>query len=122
MLDEPTNDLDIATLTVLEEYLDDFTGVRFLPRLARVHSSFAQPNHHNRRLQPALSPPTHMAPRLPQVLVVVSHDRWFCDRVLSPPACDEDDDNFDVRRSSLLVFEGDGAVSQFQGACSLPRF
>ena len=67
-------------------------------------------------------PPTHVAPRLPQVLVVVSHDRWFCDRVLSPPACDEDDDNFDVRRSSLLVFEGDGAVSQFQGACSLPRF
>ena len=27
VLDEPTNDLDIATLTVLEEYLDDFKGV-----------------------------------------------------------------------------------------------
>ena len=27
VLDEPTNDLDIATLTVLEEYLDDFQGV-----------------------------------------------------------------------------------------------
>ena len=27
VLDEPTNDLDIATLAVLEEYLDDFSGV-----------------------------------------------------------------------------------------------
>ncbi|WP_168121537.1 ABC-F family ATP-binding cassette domain-containing protein [Paenibacillus sp. HB172176] len=30
MLDEPTNDLDIATLTVLEDYLDDFPGVVFV--------------------------------------------------------------------------------------------
>ncbi|MFC4779248.1 ABC-F family ATP-binding cassette domain-containing protein [Paenibacillus sp. GCM10023252] len=30
MLDEPTNDLDIATLTVLEDYLDDFPGVVFI--------------------------------------------------------------------------------------------
>ncbi|MEK3884693.1 ABC-F family ATP-binding cassette domain-containing protein [Paenibacillus sp. PL2-23] len=29
-LDEPTNDLDIATLTVLEDYLDDFPGVVFV--------------------------------------------------------------------------------------------
>ena len=79
VLDEPTNDLDIATLTVLEEYLDDFQGV----------------------------------------LVVVSHDRWFCDRVLSPPPLDEDDpDSFDARRSSLLVFEGGGAVSRFNGVYS----
>jgi ATP-binding cassette subfamily F protein uup len=42
MLDEPTNDLDIATLTVLEDYLDDFPGVVF----------------------------------------VVSHDRYFLDRVV----------------------------------------
>ncbi len=27
ILDEPTNDLDIATLTVLEDYLDDFQGI-----------------------------------------------------------------------------------------------
>lgn len=27
MLDEPTNDLDIETLTILEDYLDDFPGV-----------------------------------------------------------------------------------------------
>ena len=26
ILDEPTNDLDIDTLTVLEDYLDDFAG------------------------------------------------------------------------------------------------
>ena len=30
MLDEPTNDLDISTLTVLEDYLDDFPGVVFV--------------------------------------------------------------------------------------------
>lgn len=30
MLDEPTNDLDIATLSVLEDYLDDFPGVVFV--------------------------------------------------------------------------------------------
>jgi len=82
VLDEPTNDLDIATLDVLEEYLDDFNGV----------------------------------------LIVVSHDRWFCDRVLAPPPLDEDDPDGDdralARRSSLFVFEGEGVVSQFQGAFS----
>ena len=26
ILDEPTNDLDIETLTILEDYLDDFSG------------------------------------------------------------------------------------------------
>lgn len=30
LLDEPTNDLDIATLNVLEDYLDDFPGVVFV--------------------------------------------------------------------------------------------
>ena len=27
LLDEPTNDLDIATLTILEDYLDTFPGI-----------------------------------------------------------------------------------------------
>ncbi len=43
ILDEPTNDLDIATLTVLEDYLDDFQGI----------------------------------------VITVSHDRYFLDRVVS---------------------------------------
>jgi ATP-binding cassette subfamily F protein uup len=30
LLDDPTNDLDIATLNVLEDYLDDFPGVVFV--------------------------------------------------------------------------------------------
>jgi ATP-binding cassette subfamily F protein uup len=66
---------------VLEEYLDEFTGV----------------------------------------VVIVSHDRWFCDRVLAPPDFDEDDDPDAtplVRTSSMFVFEGDGAVSQYQGQYS----
>ena len=68
--------MDLATLQVLEEYLDDFPGV----------------------------------------LVVVSHDRWFCDRVLAPPApTDDPDEAVDLRPSSLFVFEGDGQVSQYRG-------
>jgi len=77
ILDEPTNDLDIDTLTVLEEYLDEFQGV----------------------------------------LLVVSHDRWFCDRVMNPIQHNPDDED-DYRRSSLFVFEGNGVVSQFQGSYS----
>lgn len=41
VLDEPTNDLDIETLTVLEDYLDDFAGI----------------------------------------IITVSHDRYFLDRI-----------------------------------------
>ena len=52
------------------------------------------------------------------VLVVVSHDRWFCDRVLAPPILDDDDPDAGTRRSSLFVFEGDGAVSQYRGVYS----
>ncbi|GAE26132.1 ATPase components of ABC transporters with duplicated ATPase domains [Halalkalibacter wakoensis JCM 9140] len=58
-LDEPTNDLDTETLSVLEDYLDQFPGV----------------------------------------VITVSHDRYFLDRVVD----------------HLLVFEGDGIVSRFQG-------
>lgn len=58
-LDEPTNDLDTQTLSVLEEYLDHFLGV----------------------------------------VITVSHDRYFLDRVVE----------------KLLVFEGKGTISPFFG-------
>ncbi len=59
ILDEPTNDLDIVTLQILEEYLKTFKGC----------------------------------------LIVVSHDRYFMDKVVD----------------HLLVFEGDGKVRDFPG-------
>lgn len=58
-LDEPTNDLDTQTLSVLEDYLEQFPGV----------------------------------------VITVSHDRYFLDRVVD----------------HLLVFEGDGLITRFQG-------
>ena len=60
ILDEPTNDLDIQTLCILEEYLINFPGV----------------------------------------VVVVSHDRFFMDKVVD----------------GLLIFEGNGEVSGFPGS------
>ncbi|MCI6619210.1 MAG: ABC-F family ATP-binding cassette domain-containing protein [Prevotella sp.] len=59
VLDEPTNDLDIQTLQILEEYLQDFPGC----------------------------------------VIVVSHDRYFMDKVVD----------------HLLVFKGDGIVKDFPG-------
>ena len=59
ILDEPTNDLDITTLTVLEDYLDSFPGI----------------------------------------VITVSHDRYFLDRV--------------VRR--IFAFEEGGRVVQYEG-------
>ena len=59
VLDEPTNDLDIQTLQILEEYLADFPGC----------------------------------------VIVVSHDRYFTDRVVD----------------HLLVFHGDGKIQDFPG-------
>ena len=59
ILDEPTNDLDIRTLTILEDYLDSFQGI----------------------------------------VITVSHDRYFLDRV--------------VRR--IFAFEGDGKICQYEG-------
>ena len=59
MLDEPTNDLDIQTLQVLEEYLQDFPGC----------------------------------------VIVVSHDRYFMDKVVD----------------HLLVFKGEGEIKDFPG-------
>ena len=50
ILDEPTNDLDIKTLTILEDYLDAFDGIviivshdrYFLERLARRIFAFCR--------------------------------------------------------------------------------
>ncbi len=59
VLDEPTNDLDIATLQVLEDYLDHFAGI----------------------------------------VIVVSHDRYFLDRVVN----------------RIFSFEADGTIRQSEG-------
>ena len=59
ILDEPTNDLDITTLQILEDYLDHFPGI----------------------------------------VIVVSHDRYFLDRI--------------VRR--IFAFEGNGVLRQYEG-------
>ncbi|KUK71577.1 MAG: ABC transporter, ATP-binding protein, partial [Clostridiales bacterium 38_11] len=53
-LDEPTNDLDITTLSILEDYFDDFNGI----------------------------------------IIVISHDRYFLDRVCN----------------TIISFEGDGKL------------
>ncbi|ULQ57323.1 ABC-F family ATP-binding cassette domain-containing protein [Flavihumibacter rivuli] len=65
ILDEPTNDLDLPTLAVLENFLADFPGC----------------------------------------LVIVSHDRYFMDRLVD----------------HLFVFEGDGMIRDFPGNYSLYR-
>ena len=58
ILDEPTNDLDIQTLTILEDYLDHFDGI----------------------------------------IITVSHDRYFLDRIVN----------------RTFSFEGDGKIRQFE--------
>jgi ATP-binding cassette subfamily F protein uup len=62
ILDEPTNDLDIITLNVLEEYLQDFPGC----------------------------------------LIIVTHDRYFMDKLVD----------------HLFVLEGGGAIRDFNGSYS----
>ncbi len=59
LLDEPTNDLDTQTLTVLEDYLEEFPGV----------------------------------------VITVSHDRYFLDKVVE----------------QLIVLKGDGDIDTFYG-------
>ena len=59
ILDEPTNDLDIVTLSILEDYLDNYDGI----------------------------------------VITVSHDRYFLDRV--------------VRR--IFAFEENGVLCQYEG-------
>ena len=59
ILDEPTNDLDILTLNVLEEYLEEFPGC----------------------------------------LIVVTHDRYFLDKIVN----------------HLFAFEGNGKVKDYNG-------
>ncbi len=62
ILDEPTNDLDIETLLILEEYLESFRGA----------------------------------------VVVVSHDRYFLDKVVG----------------RIFAFLGDGIIKQYEGGYS----
>ncbi|SHO53055.1 ABC-F family ATP-binding cassette domain-containing protein [Anaerocolumna xylanovorans] len=59
ILDEPTNDLDITTLTILEDYLDTYDGI----------------------------------------VLAVSHDRYFLDRMAE----------------RILAFEPDGVIRQYEG-------
>ncbi len=59
ILDEPTNDLDLMTLNVLEDFLNDYEGV----------------------------------------LLIVSHDRYFMDKLTD----------------HMFVFEGDGIITDFNG-------
>jgi ATP-binding cassette subfamily F protein uup len=59
VLDEPTNDLDLPTLSVLENFLMDFPGC----------------------------------------LIIISHDRYFMDRIVD----------------HLFVFEGQGVIRDFPG-------
>jgi ATP-binding cassette subfamily F protein uup len=59
ILDEPTNDLDVMTLQVLEDFLEDFPGC----------------------------------------LIIVTHDRYFMDRLVE----------------HLFVFEGEGIIRDFNG-------
>ena len=62
ILDEPTNDLDIKTLSVLEEFLEDFPGS----------------------------------------VIIVSHDRYFLDRIAG----------------HLFVLDGSSPIQGFPGSCS----
>ncbi len=59
---EPTNDLDIETLTTLEDYIDNFAGM----------------------------------------VITVSHDRYFLDRVVD----------------RIFAFEGSGTICQYEGGFS----
>ena len=65
ILDEPTNDLDLPTLGVLENFLSEFAGC----------------------------------------IIIVSHDRYFMDRLVN----------------HLFVFEGDGVIRDFPGNYSQYR-
>lgn len=62
ILDEPTNDLDIQTLAILEDYLEKFPGI----------------------------------------LITVSHDRYFLDKVVD----------------RIFAFEGEGKLRQYEGGYS----
>lgn len=59
ILDEPTNDLDISTMMILEDYLDSFNGI----------------------------------------VITVSHDRYFLNRVVN----------------RIFAYEGDGNIKQYEG-------
>jgi ATP-binding cassette subfamily F protein uup len=65
VLDEPTNDLDLVTLTVLERLLVEFQGA----------------------------------------VLLVTHDRWFLDKVAT----------------AILAVEGDGRVTRYEGNWEMYR-
>lgn len=69
LLDEPTNDLDIQTLAILEDYLDDFSGI----------------------------------------IVTVSHDRFFLDRIV--------DRIFAFENGQICQYEGNFSDYQAAGGC-----
>ncbi len=69
LLDEPTNDLDIQTLAILEDYLDDFSGI----------------------------------------VVTVSHDRFFLDRIV--------DRIFAFENGQICQYEGNFTDYQAAGGC-----
>lgn len=62
VLDEPTNDLDISTLSILEDYIEHFAGI----------------------------------------VITVSHDRYFLDRICK----------------RIFAFEGEGRIKQYEGGYS----
>ena len=62
IMDEPTNDLDIESLTILEDYIDNFAGM----------------------------------------VIVVSHDRYFLDRIVD----------------RIFAFEGNGKITRYEGGFS----
>jgi len=95
VLDEPTNDLDLVTLTVLERLLVEFTGSVLLVThdrafLDKVATSLLVFEGGGRVV------------RYEGTLLLVSHDREFLDNVVT----------------STLVLEGDGRVGEYIGGYS----
>jgi ATPase subunit of ABC transporter with duplicated ATPase domains len=108
MLDEPTNDLDVDTLRALEDALPDFVGSAIV-RLSCVFSGVSNVSSHIRPVMfrccsfgshssmlCALFLSSSTSPRAAQV---ISHDRWFLDRICT----------------HILAFEGDGRTVFVEG-------
>ena len=72
ILDEPTNDLDIQTLTILEDYLDTFAGI----------------------------------------VITVSHDRYFLDRIVNRIFAFEEGGQFKTVRRRLYGLSGESKANR----------